>query len=280
MQSPYLPLLDCAASAIPFVVVGNCERGSSNHREVTCQEGTQLAKAINCPFLEASLAVESNLNEAFHKLVRAMRDKKRGPKASREVIRGKKAKRMSLIHWPQPQKRPGQRKETFTILEDLKQLRRVSSPPGILRSPRSEEETVEPKQWVSAVARQWMVEDEIASAKRRRLQEKTQMNRQVARQKELAAERRRKDEEAEKEKEKETLGDMPFTYEETEVLSPHRIITTTWEEIQPESIKYMPAKEGCLGQGGYGRGWHPPQIDFVELTFLFYESSRGQVEGP
>ena len=272
-------------------MVGNTDRGSTNLREVTCQEGTQLAKAIsNCPFLEASLAVESNLNMAFHKLVRAMREKKRVPKASREVVKNKnKAKRMSLICWPQQQRKPGQRKETFTVLEEWKQQRRVSSPPGVLRSPRSEEETVEPKQWVSAVARQWMVEDEIAATKRRRLQEKTRMNRQVAREKELAAERRRKEEEAQREKEKETFGVVSFTFEETDMLdsletkkssSPHRIITTTWEEIQPESIKYMPAKEGCLGQGGYGRGWHPPQIDFVELTFLFYESSRGQVEGP
>jgi len=61
---------------IPFVLVGNkCDL--ENSRCVTKDEGEALARKLNCKFLEASAKTKVNVHEAFHELVRDIKEYKR-----------------------------------------------------------------------------------------------------------------------------------------------------------------------------------------------------------
>ena len=72
-----------------MVLVGNkCDR--NNDREVTKEQGTQLAKLMGCEFLEASAKTAVNVEKAFYTVVRAIRQK-----ASQSE--GKKKKKKCLI---------------------------------------------------------------------------------------------------------------------------------------------------------------------------------------
>lgn len=56
----------------PRVLVGNhCDRGSS--REVSTQEGTQLARKLGCDFVEVSVEDDVSIGKAFYDAVRAIR---------------------------------------------------------------------------------------------------------------------------------------------------------------------------------------------------------------
>jgi GTPase KRas protein len=57
---------------VPSVLVGNkCDL--TNERQVLSEEGTNLAKAWNCPFFETSAKVRINVDECFFQLVREIR---------------------------------------------------------------------------------------------------------------------------------------------------------------------------------------------------------------
>lgn len=56
-------------NTIPMVLVGNkCDL--DNSRQVSKEEGEELAKILNCPFFESSAKDRINIEESFYKLVR------------------------------------------------------------------------------------------------------------------------------------------------------------------------------------------------------------------
>lgn len=61
------------ADRVPVIVVGNkCDL--ELERQISYEEGNQVAKAFDCPFLETSAKQRINVEEAFHLLVRLVRD--------------------------------------------------------------------------------------------------------------------------------------------------------------------------------------------------------------
>lgn len=57
---------------VPVVLVGN-KIDLEDSREVSTDEGTQLAKKLNCPFIEASAKARINVDEGFYQVVREIR---------------------------------------------------------------------------------------------------------------------------------------------------------------------------------------------------------------
>ncbi|EGC32037.1 hypothetical protein DICPUDRAFT_57324 [Dictyostelium purpureum] len=58
--------------SVPFVLVGNkCDL--NEYREVSTAEGEELAKKLNCKFLETSAKERINVTEAFYELVREVK---------------------------------------------------------------------------------------------------------------------------------------------------------------------------------------------------------------
>ena len=75
---------------IPMVLVANkCDLESE--RAVQISEGKDFAKSIQCRFVETSARHRTNVDEAFHALVRAIRDEnKRQSEAQPKKKKGKK----------------------------------------------------------------------------------------------------------------------------------------------------------------------------------------------
>ncbi|KAJ3413971.1 Ras GTPase [Chytridiales sp. JEL 0842] len=61
----------------PVVLVGN-KADLEPERAVGVNEGREAARGFGCTFVEASARVRFNVDEAFHELVRAIRDEDRG----------------------------------------------------------------------------------------------------------------------------------------------------------------------------------------------------------
>mmetsp|Transcript_28009 Transcript_28009/g.70326 ORF Transcript_28009/g.70326 Transcript_28009/m.70326 type:complete len:189 (-) Transcript_28009:222-788(-) len=62
---------------IPLILVGNkCDL--SDQREVTTEDGRQLAESFGCQFIETSAKTKHNVNETFYELVRIVTGKKPG----------------------------------------------------------------------------------------------------------------------------------------------------------------------------------------------------------
>lgn len=60
------------AKKVPMVLVGNkCDL--SDEREVSIEEGQELARNFGCPFFESSAKNHINVDEAFRDLVREVR---------------------------------------------------------------------------------------------------------------------------------------------------------------------------------------------------------------
>ncbi|KAK6903584.1 hypothetical protein I203_107089 [Kwoniella mangroviensis CBS 8507] len=62
---------------IPIVIVGN-KKDQYHSREVSTDEGSNLARSLGCDFYEASAKTNSNVENAFKSLVRQIKINKRG----------------------------------------------------------------------------------------------------------------------------------------------------------------------------------------------------------
>ena len=62
---------------VPCVLVGN-KSDLATQRVVTTNEGADLAKSFNCPFLESSAKARINVEESFFALVRTIRKRLEG----------------------------------------------------------------------------------------------------------------------------------------------------------------------------------------------------------
>ncbi|GLV40610.1 Ras-related protein interacting with calmodulin [Carabus blaptoides fortunei] len=65
-----------AAEDTPLVLVGN-KFDLATQRKVTTEEGKTLARQFGCPFYETSAALRHYIDDAFHTLVREIRNKER-----------------------------------------------------------------------------------------------------------------------------------------------------------------------------------------------------------
>jgi len=65
----------------PIILVGN-KSDLEGHRQVSYEEGQNLAKSFNCPFLETSAKQRKNVDEAFFTLLREIRRYNRVSQAS------------------------------------------------------------------------------------------------------------------------------------------------------------------------------------------------------
>ena len=59
-------------AAVPLVLVGN-KIDLVDSRVVSTDEGTELARKLNCPFVEASAKERINVDEGFYQVVREIR---------------------------------------------------------------------------------------------------------------------------------------------------------------------------------------------------------------
>ncbi|CAH6723546.1 ras-like protein 1 [[Candida] jaroonii] len=72
---------------VPILIVGNkCDL--ENERQVSYEEGKQLAESFNCKFFETSAKQRINVEESFYELVRNVRDKNKPPKADKSDASG------------------------------------------------------------------------------------------------------------------------------------------------------------------------------------------------
>jgi GTPase KRas protein len=68
---------------VPMVLVGNkCDLESE--RQVTSNEGNDLAKSFSCPFLETSAKTRINVEESFFSLVREIRKESGGDQGAKK----------------------------------------------------------------------------------------------------------------------------------------------------------------------------------------------------
>jgi len=65
-----LRVKDC--EKVPFVLVGN-KSDLADMREVTTEQGLQLAASLDCKLLESSAKTRTNVVESFHELVREIK---------------------------------------------------------------------------------------------------------------------------------------------------------------------------------------------------------------
>lgn len=68
---------------IPLVLIGN-KYDLHHQRKVTTQEGKALAEQLGCPFYETSAALRQFIDDAFHSIVRQIRDKEMLQNSMRE----------------------------------------------------------------------------------------------------------------------------------------------------------------------------------------------------
>lgn len=72
IQSPTYPTPGAPSGPVPIMLVGNkCDKATD--REVSAQEGRELARELNCDWLETSAKNCVNVEAAFFALVRALR---------------------------------------------------------------------------------------------------------------------------------------------------------------------------------------------------------------
>lgn len=84
---PGSPLSQTMGSALfgpaPVMLVGNkCDRVTE--REVSTQEGSSLAKELNCDFVEASAKNCINVEKAFYDVVRQLRRQRTSPRSQQQ----------------------------------------------------------------------------------------------------------------------------------------------------------------------------------------------------
>eukprot|EP01113_Clastostelium_recurvatum_P049916 TRINITY_DN932_c0_g1_i2.p1 TRINITY_DN932_c0_g1~~TRINITY_DN932_c0_g1_i2.p1 ORF type:complete len:204 (-),score=46.67 TRINITY_DN932_c0_g1_i2:98-709(-) len=72
-----LRVKDC--EKVPFVLVGN-KSDLADQREVTTEQGMQLANTLGCKMLESSAKTRTNVVESFHELVREIKKARQAEK--------------------------------------------------------------------------------------------------------------------------------------------------------------------------------------------------------
>ncbi|WVW78293.1 hypothetical protein I302_100247 [Kwoniella bestiolae CBS 10118] len=75
--SSQYPQSPAGGKRIPIVIVGN-KKDQYHSREVSTDEGSNLARSLGCDFYEASAKTNSNVENAFKSLVRQIKINKRG----------------------------------------------------------------------------------------------------------------------------------------------------------------------------------------------------------
>ena len=84
-----LRVKDC--DSIPMTLVGNkCDL--ENEREVSTNEGKELARKMNAKFVEASARYRINVDEVYYSLVRSIRDDNRKLRGSSKQLSSSKDK--------------------------------------------------------------------------------------------------------------------------------------------------------------------------------------------
>jgi len=74
---------------VPAVLIGN-KSDLENEREVSKEQGEELAREFGCQFMETSAKTGKNVTEAFHAMVRAIRSSKKQKKDSKGKTEEKK----------------------------------------------------------------------------------------------------------------------------------------------------------------------------------------------
>eukprot|EP00163_Fabomonas_tropica_P033809 TRINITY_DN910_c0_g1_i2.p2 TRINITY_DN910_c0_g1~~TRINITY_DN910_c0_g1_i2.p2 ORF type:complete len:121 (+),score=34.52 TRINITY_DN910_c0_g1_i2:818-1180(+) len=77
------------ADKVPMVLVGN-KVDLERDREVSTNEGKELAKSFECPFVESSAKGRINVEEAFYDLVREIRKQSKDSTAAPGAKKKKK----------------------------------------------------------------------------------------------------------------------------------------------------------------------------------------------
>ena len=78
---------------VPVVLVGNkCDLESE--RQVTTNEGNDLARSFGCPFLETSAKTRINVEDSFFNLVREIRKELQGDQAGKKTKKGGKGNKL------------------------------------------------------------------------------------------------------------------------------------------------------------------------------------------
>lgn len=68
-RSGHLIALFQGADQVPLVIVGNKSDLKPEQRQVTLDEGRQLAEEVNCAFTEASAFLDFNVSKAFDLMI-------------------------------------------------------------------------------------------------------------------------------------------------------------------------------------------------------------------
>ena len=78
---------------VPVVLVGNkCDLESE--RQVTTNEGNDLARSFGCPFLETSAKTRINVEDSFFNLVREIRKELQGDQAGKKTKKAGKGNKL------------------------------------------------------------------------------------------------------------------------------------------------------------------------------------------
>jgi len=88
-------LRDKNKTQVPMVVIGN--KSDLQSREVTIQEGSELAKTFKAPFFETSAKTRINIEESFKELVREIRRIRKEQEDKRQKEAALKKKKGCLI---------------------------------------------------------------------------------------------------------------------------------------------------------------------------------------
>ncbi|KAJ3428449.1 ras-like protein rasd [Anaeramoeba flamelloides] len=77
---------------VPMIIVGN-KNDLENERQVSIEEGRDLAKSFGCPFMETSAKTRINVEESFFELVREIKRISKGMEPERNKEKGKRNKK-------------------------------------------------------------------------------------------------------------------------------------------------------------------------------------------
>ncbi|GAM19996.1 hypothetical protein SAMD00019534_031710 [Acytostelium subglobosum LB1] len=104
--------------SVPIMLVGNkCDL--EHLREVTLEEGKDLAKCLGMLHLEASARTRHNVEESFYELVREMRRRERGAKAAGNKDDGHKKSKFKSMMSSSSKKLNNFKTKTMTKVENI-----------------------------------------------------------------------------------------------------------------------------------------------------------------